>query len=107
MAKIAGPEISAGLAGYIFVIVKTLNGQIAGYICRTGAGDSNEFIIMIKINYKQFIRDRTWCGFEFGKPTRNISEWGYRVTRTASHYFSHKTRMNIAMWVIEKLNRWA
>jgi len=64
---------------------------------------------MIKIDYKQFIRDHTWGGFDYELDLLDgVGEWGYRVQRDANRYwFSHKTRMDIVMWVIKRLNRWA
>ncbi len=61
----------------------------------------------IKINYKQFIRDREWFGFEYEINNMHPDTgWGYHIGRRDRRGFGYKARVAIAMWIIKWLNKW-
>jgi len=60
----------------------------------------NQRLTMIRLNFKQFIRDRRWFGFSFIVcEISDMREWGFRPPRN-SRPAPHK------YWIIKQLNKY-
>lgn len=56
---------------------------------------------MIKINWKQYVRDRKWFGFSYIEcEITDMREWGFVYSDVTGF-------MDAKQWIIKQLNRYA